>query len=89
MAGLYIRSSLQDSDGVSMSPMSRIAFTNVSEVQVERLQMFVWMSLGWPVDVIFVFAGIQSTPVIYNLMEAVAREQGTASSKLQPVWGGI
>lgn len=68
----------------SVSPVSRTAFMNVSEAQVERLQMFIWMSLGWPVDVIFLFGRTQSTPVIYNLMEAVAGGQGTALSKLQP-----
>lgn len=39
------------------------------------------MSLGLPVDVIFLFAGIQSTSVIYNLMEAIAWGKGTAPSK--------
>lgn len=39
------------------------------------------MSLGLPVDVIFIFAGIQSTSVIYNLIEAIAWGKGTAPSK--------
>lgn len=40
----------------------------------------VQMSLGLPVNVIFPFAGIQSTSVIYNQMEAIAWGKGRAPS---------
>lgn len=50
------------------------------------------MSLGLPVDVIF-FAGIQSTLVIHNQMEAIAWGKRIAPSmqKLSkpPLWGAI
>lgn len=52
---------------------------DLSEVQVVRLQML--MSLAFPVDVIFPFAGIQSTSVIYNLGEAIAWGKESAPSK--------
>lgn len=53
----------------------------LSEVQVTRLKMFLFRC-PWvlPLDAIFLFAGIQSTSVIYNQMEAIAWGKGIAPS---------